>query len=60
MKFKGHITKLQASVHVSGDAPRRVTLELHEEEPAAFASLNFLVGKAVSVDIQEEEKGPFE
>lgn len=50
---------MKANVNVSGDASRRVTLELHEEEVGAFASLDFLLKKPLDIKI-DEEKGPFE
>jgi len=61
MKFKGTIAVLKANVTASGDPARRVTLVLFEEQPAAFASLDYLIGKTVDVKINEEKKGgPFD
>lgn len=54
MKFQAFILKLEAKVTASGDATRRVTLELHAEEPGAFASLDFLLKKPLKIEILEE------
>lgn len=59
MRFKGNIVALKASVTASGDSTRRVTLVLHEEQPAAFASLDYLLGKTLNIRIDEEKDSPF-
>jgi hypothetical protein len=60
MNFKGSIVTLKANVTASGDPTRRVTVELHETQPGAFASLDYLIGTTVEVEITEEKIGPFE
>jgi hypothetical protein len=56
MKFKGHITALGATVsNIENDVTRKITLRLHEEGPAAFASLDYLLGKTVVVDVNLEQ-----
>jgi hypothetical protein len=60
VNFKGSIVTLKANVAASGDPTRRVTVELHETQPGAFASLDYLIGKTIDVQIVPEEKGPFE
>jgi hypothetical protein len=56
MKFKGSIVGLSAKVTASGDASRRVILELHEEEAGAFASLDFLLKESLDIEIVPEAK----
>jgi hypothetical protein len=56
MKFKGHITALGATVsNIENDVTRKVTLRLHEEESASFASLDYLLGKTLVVSIEPEQ-----
>lgn len=56
MKLQGSITQLKARINASGEAVQTVSLEVFGD----FERLHSLLKKPLTIEITEQDKGPFE